>query len=113
MIDCTILIKLVKIYLPSLYHHLIEIGLELSLNNVLYKWFVSVFIQNLSYELSLVIWDVLFLDGTVALFKGSLGVLKIIKDQIIQKNSLEDINYIFEESTKYLIDHYTLIYYLI
>jgi hypothetical protein len=50
MVDCTILIKLLKVYLPGLYNHLLDIGYELSLNNVLYKWFVSVYIQNISFD---------------------------------------------------------------
>jgi predicted DNA-binding protein YlxM (UPF0122 family) len=113
MVDCSILIKLIKIYLPSLYNHLIEIGYELSLNNVLYKWFVSVFIQNLSTELSFIIWDLLFLEGNIVMFKGALGLLKIIKKSVLSKDSLEDINEAFDEGTKHLNDRKTLIYYLV
>jgi hypothetical protein len=113
IIDCSILIKLIKIYLPNLYNHLAEIGYELSLNNVLYKWFVSVFIQNLSYELSLIVWDVLVLEGNIVMFKSALAILKILKHKIISYDTLEDLNYIFEDCTKYLNDSYTLLYYLI
>lgn len=113
MVDCSILIKLIKIYLPSLYNHLIEIGYELSLNNILYKWFVSVFIQNLSSELSFIIWDLLFLEGNIVMFKSALGILKIIKKSVLCKDSLEDINEAFDEGTKHLNDRKTLIYYLV
>jgi hypothetical protein len=113
MVDCSILIKLIKIYLPSLYNHLIEIGYELSLNNLLYKWFVSVFIQNLSQELSFIIWDLLFLEGSIVMFKGALALLKIIKRSVLSKESLEDIHEAFDEGTKHLNDHKTLIYYLV
>ncbi len=113
MVDCSILIKLIKIYLPSLHNHLIEIGYELSLNNILYKWFVSVFIQNLSTELSFIIWDLLFLEGNIVMFKSALGILKIIKKSVLCKNSLEDINEAFDEGTKHLNDRKTLIYYLV
>jgi hypothetical protein len=113
MTDCSILIKLIKIYLPNLFNHLNEIGYELSLNNVLYKWFVSVYIQNLSYELSITVWDVLFLEGNITMFKGALAILKIIKDKILSLDNIEDVNDVFDYTIKHLNENYTLLYYLI
>jgi hypothetical protein len=113
IVDCSILIKLIKIYLPTLYLHLCDIGYDLSLNNVLYKWFVSVYIQNLSLELSLIIWDVLVLEGNIVMFKSALGILKILKDKILSFDDMEQLNYVFEDCTKYLNDSYTMMYYLI
>jgi hypothetical protein len=113
IVDCSILIKLIKIYLPNLYNHLVNIGFELSLNNVLYKWFVSVYIQNLSLDLSLIIWDVLVLEGNIVMFKSALAILKIVKHKIMSLDSMEDLNYIFEDCTRHLNDNYTMLYYLI
>jgi hypothetical protein len=113
MVDCSILIKLIKIYLPLVYNHLCDIGFEMSLNNVLYKWFVSVFIQNLSTDLSLIIWDMIFLEGNFIFFKAALAILKIMKKTILSKSTLEDINEVFDEDTRQLNDRQTLIYYLI
>jgi hypothetical protein len=113
MVDCSILIKLIKIYLPLVYNHLCDIGFEMSLNNVLYKWFVSVFIQNLSQDLSLIIWDLIFLEGNFIFFKAALAILKIMKKTILSKSTLEDINEVFDEDTRLLNDRQTLIYYLI
>lgn len=113
MVDCAILLNLIKGYLPNVYNHLVEIGYEMSLSNVLYKWFVSLFIQNLSSDLSLVIWDMLMLEGNIVLFKATIGILKILKNSILSKSSLEDINYIFDEETRHLNDHSVLVYYLI
>jgi hypothetical protein len=113
MIDCSILIQLLKAYLPNLYNHLVEVGYELSLNNIIYKWFVSVYIQNLSHEISMIIWDLLFLEGNIIMFKAALGIFKIIKEELRSKQNLEEVNEIFDEQTKYLNDHYTIIYYLI
>ena len=74
---------------------------------------VTLYIQNLSQELSYIIWDLLFLEGNIIMFKSALGVLKIIKKNILSKDSLEDINDAFDEGTKHLNDHKTLIYYLV
>jgi hypothetical protein len=48
MIDTTILCKLLKSYLPELYKRLHEQeGYELMLNNLIYKWYMSVYSQNI------------------------------------------------------------------
>jgi len=47
------------------------------------------------------------------MFKATLAILKILKDKIMSYDSLEDINYVFEDCTKHLNDSYTLLYYLI
>jgi len=54
MVDTSILHNMLKHYIPDLFKHLVEVGYELSLNNIIYKWFVSVFIQNLSKEVYLI-----------------------------------------------------------
>lgn len=113
MTDCTILIKLVMIYLPQMYNHLIELGYELSLNNIIYKWFVSIFMQNLSEDLSFIIWDMLFLEGNIVMFKAAIGVLKILTNDLVAATDMEEVNMVLDERTKNLNDNYTLIYYLI
>lgn len=47
------------------------------------------------------------------MFKSALAILKIVKDQLMSRDSLEDINDVFDDTTKHLNDHSTLIYYLI
>jgi hypothetical protein len=85
----------------------------MSLNNVIYKWFVSIFIQNLNEDLSFIIWDLLFIDGSIIIFKSALAILKILKKSILTKRTLEDINEIFDDGTRHINDTKTLIYYLI
>ena len=55
----------------------------------------------------------LLLEGNLVMFKATLAILKILKDKIMSYDSLEDINYVFEDCTKHLNDSYTLLYYLI
>jgi len=48
--DASIVISFIESYLPDLHKHLIEVGFELHLNNLIYKWFLALFIQNIPYE---------------------------------------------------------------
>ena len=69
--------------------------------------------KNLNPQLSLIIWDVLFLEGNLVLFKAALGLFKIFKKEIMQKDSVEEINLVIEEGLQKLIDVPTFVYYLI
>lgn len=50
MIDCAILNRLVKVYIQDLYQYLVAKSLQMHVNNIIYKWFVSSFISNTSEE---------------------------------------------------------------
>jgi hypothetical protein len=113
IIDCSILIKLLKVYLPYFYIHLENVGYEVTLSNIIYKWFISLFIQNISLEMNMLIWDLLFLDRSIVLFKSSIVIFKMLKKKIMNSKDFEEINRIFEESARDLKDTNTMIYYLI
>ena len=48
--DSSICISFIESYLPDLYKHLVDIGYDLHLNNLIYKWFLSLFIKNIPKE---------------------------------------------------------------
>ena len=50
--DASICISLIESYLPDLYKHLFDIGYDLHLNNLIYKWFLALFIQNVPKEVN-------------------------------------------------------------
>lgn len=54
MIDSAILNSMLQAYLPDLYNHFMSIGYELNLNNIIYRWFLSAFIQNIPYEVYII-----------------------------------------------------------
>jgi hypothetical protein len=89
--DCLILVNLLQKYLPDLYNFLVNNGLEENLNNFIHKWFVSLFVQNFKEEFSLLIWDFLFLEGNIILFKAGLAVFKILKNEVMEKNDFGKI----------------------
>ncbi len=86
--DCVIMTNMIQKYLPDLHAFLIyEHSFEASLSNFIHKWFISLFVQNLNKDLSLIIWDFIFLEGNIVVFKSTLAILKILKNEIMSKSS--------------------------
>lgn len=88
IVDSTILHKFIEIYLPDLVSYLRDIGCEINLDTIVFKWFVSLFVQNMPMEFSLIIWDMLFLEGNIVLFKAALGIFKILKKDLMARSSM-------------------------
>lgn len=63
--------------------------------------------------MSNVIWDSLFVQGNIIIFKAILAIFNLLKTELMGKTCIEDINTIFEENTKYLNDYNYINYYLI
>ena len=64
---------------------------ELSINNYIHKWLIGLFTQNLSEEITNLIWDLFFLEGNAVLIQTSIILFYILKDQLLHnKTSLED-----------------------
>jgi hypothetical protein len=72
-------------------------GFEVILNNLLYKWFISLFVEGTSNETFLNIWDVLMLDGNISLLRAVSSILDLMEDQILQADGFEDLTKLFEE----------------
>lgn len=63
--------------------------------------------------MSNIIWDSLFVQGNIVIFKAILAIFNLIKTELMGKTCIEEINNIFEENTKYLNDFNYINYYLI
>lgn len=70
---------------------------EVILNNLLYKWFISLFIENTSHETFLNVWDALMLDGNIVLLRAVSSILDLMEEQILQADGFEELTKIFEE----------------
>ena len=93
--DCSLCLK---ILMESNKKVMIKIkGFEVILNNLLYKWFISLFVENTSYETFLNIWDVLMLDGNISLLRAVSSILDLMEDQILQADGFEELTKLFEE----------------
>ncbi len=98
MVDCAIIKDMINDIIPEIPKYLKELNLEISLNNLLYKWLVSLFVENLHKETWIQIYDAFFLEGNIIIFRSVLALLMLMKDQILSFNNMMDINTFFEES---------------
>ena len=85
-------------------------GLEVVLNNLLYKWFISLFVENTSNETFLTIWDALMFDGDVILLRAVCSILDLLEDKILLCEGIEGLTCLFEETvSKYNFNREKLI----
>lgn len=56
LVDSAILNRLLQKYIPDMYNYFIEIGYEMNLNNMIYCWFTSIYVQNLPYNVIIYIF---------------------------------------------------------
>lgn len=113
MVDCSIMFKLLSNYNNDVLIHLERIGSIMILNNILFKWFLSVFSQNTSDKFFLCIWDIVFLQGNIVIFKAALGLLKMLTGEIKKQSSIETIMNVFDENSIFYKSRKRLIYYLL
>jgi hypothetical protein len=93
--DCSLCLK---ILMESNKKVMLKIkGFEVILNNLLYKWFISLFVENTSQETFLNIWDALMLDGNIVLLRAVSSILDLMEDQILQAEGFEELTKLFEE----------------
>ena len=114
MSDIDILICLIKEkYIPNLINKLIKNDLISDLKDLILKWFDSLFCINMNSNSQNAIWDILFCDGRIVLFKTAISLLKKITDKLILfDNSFDFRNFVNEYFDNYK-DEYLLTYNLI
>jgi len=79
MTDTAIARFLIKENFKETFKLLEDTGGSLSLNNVINKWFLSIFIQGISDEYSNFIWDLFLLEGNIITFKAVYAVFIILE----------------------------------
>ena len=114
MSEIDVLICLIKEkFFPDLINKLNENNLICDLKDLILKWFNSLFSISLNNKCQNFIWDILFCDGKIVLFKSVISLLKIIKDKLILfDNSFDFRNFVNEYFDNYK-DEYLLTYNLI
>lgn len=113
LVDTTILHTILKTSHKSLHEHMCKIGYNYSINNLLYKWFVSLFIQNTNSELSLLVWDSLFLEGSSILFYASLAMFSMMQTEIFKANAIEELHVLFDDEIDKFDNKEMMMYYCI
>ena len=91
MTSVDILLCLFKqMYIPDLLENLNDYVL-IYLKNIIMQWFLSLFVINFPFDATTVVWDTLFLDKKVVLFKLCISLVKLIKDDLLKIHELEEM----------------------
>ena len=69
---------------------------ELLIKNILYKWLICLFSQNIKDELLFLIWDIFFIEGTSTLFKTIIIIFEKNKEKLLQITSLDKLIDLFD-----------------
>ena len=99
-IDQEILGKLVSRYFPDVTSHLQE--LDVDLMRLTYSWFLSLLVKHVSKNVSLMIWDSIFLRGSFAIFECILHCFSKVATKISKCRSNSDVKEILVEELQSL-----------
>lgn len=94
--DCALTLNLLKTEEEEITNHLNKVGNELFLNNLLYQWYVSLFVQSATHDVFLAVWDAMFVEGNIVIFRAAIGILSLMKEQILALDTMEDLSVFFE-----------------
>ena len=95
MSDCSLCLELLKESNKKVMQKLE--GFEVILNNLLYKWFISLFVENTSHDTFLNIWDAMMIDGNIVLLRAVSSILELLEGRILQYDGMENLTMLFEE----------------
>ena len=99
--DCSLCLKILKETNKKIMKK-IE-GFEVILNNLLYKWFISLFIENASKDTFINIWDAMIFEGNVILFRAVSAILEYLENDILRCEGMEQLTILFEEKVCKLV----------
>lgn len=98
LVDQKVFIQIFKKRKPKLFKHLQNAGLDFAI--ISFQWLVCLLSANLQKEISETIWDFMFLEGTVSIFKSILAILSMIEPQILQETEFNEIYVILDSKVK-------------
>ncbi|CDW83987.1 tbc domain-containing protein [Stylonychia lemnae] len=107
LIDQKIFYDIFKEKIPDLCNHLESVGFDPSL--LAFQWLVCLLSFNLPQEVSVRVWDLFFLKGTKTIFRISLALLHLMKNELMQTTDFAEIFEILEAFPRKLIDEKTLL----
>lgn len=84
---------------------------ENSLSNILNKWLITLFIHNINEDLCEFIWNCLFLQGNIMIFKISLGLFSTLRKEILKLKSIEEFDYLLEKYIATIDEKTILVWY--
>ena len=112
IIETTLIETLLPIYLPDLHEFLEENNFNLTISNFIHKWMVCLFTQTLQIEMVYSFLDFFFLDGCISLVKNSLFIFASLQEEIMAKDSFEEIYTVLTEVENKITNPRVMIHFL-
>ena len=88
LVDQKVFILLIQKYKTKLFKHLKKTGLDFAL--ISFQWFVCLLSANLPKKVAEAIWDFMFLEGTVSIFRAALAILNILEPELLKIKEFND-----------------------
>ena len=82
MVDSAVILDNIKLSLTNLYEHLKKYKIDICLNNVIFKWLVTLFFENTDESIYTPVMDSLILYGDITLYKASILILYMEQNNI-------------------------------
>ena len=96
IIDNNILFNKLERSNKTLIDHFKKNKFELLIKNILYKWLICLFSQNIKDELLFLIWDIFFIEGTQTLFKTIKIIFEKNEEQLLKITSVDKLINLFD-----------------
>ena len=90
MVDSAVILDNIKASLNNLYIHLKKHKIDICLNNVIFKWLVTLFFENTDESIYTPVMDSLLLYGDITLYKASILILYFEEKEIMKCDNLCD-----------------------
>jgi hypothetical protein len=101
MIDCVIISNLLDHKNSDLMKYLSSKNFDISLKNLLFRWLTTLFVQSTPSDIFDIIWDCMFIEGNMTFVKAAFNIIVQLKDILLKKENMEDLNNFLEELDKY------------
>ncbi|CAO1613379.1 unnamed protein product [Parajaminaea phylloscopi] len=86
--DQRVLIDLVRDVLPDLATHIDDLGVDLPA--ITFAWFLSLYTDCLPVETLFRVWDLLFIEGSILLFRVAVAILIMNQRELLATNSVAE-----------------------
>jgi hypothetical protein len=96
--DIEVITDLLKQRLPIVNEKMNEFGLPWIV--IMTKWLICLFADTLPIETVLRIWDIMFSEGYKIIFRASLAIVLILKDDIMKADDINELAQLFRNASK-------------
>ena len=102
-IDLKLFNYLLKEYVPDVYEHSMKLNHEwmMSASN----WLLALFSNTFPIPTVLRIWDTFLVDGEEAIFRVSLGFIRMHAQELLKENKISTFTRLIEQLENEMIDH--------